>query len=230
MVRRIRGLRIRTAGMADAEAIVNLDHKTWKGGDQTSLEKISKRISNFFSGNIVAVVNNQVVGYLCLSFMNYDLDNPSSNNWFELTGDGTISTHDINGRYMFGVAMTIDPHWQQRGIGQRLIAHGWSILFLHDKEGCFLVSRVPGFAESDLDIDEYIQFKREDGKLHDYELRFWESNGFRIIAPVENYMVSDRESRNYGVLVYIPSFLHKKPQFIRKIAAYLFRSLGHLFL
>jgi len=220
---------IRQAISEDIEQILRLDNEVWQ--DFPATEKmISSRIEIFPEGNLVAVYRDKIVGYLCLQFINYNLEDHPPFTWNEITDYGTLcSSHNLNGEYMYGVAMTVSPKFQNFNIATRLMFAGWSIIVKYNKRGCMLGSRIPNFfdVKDKYSPEEYIHLKRADGKLSDDELRLYDSDGFKIICALPNYE-TDPESCNYGVLVYQANpFYNKGFNALRKLLSIILAKWGH---
>ncbi|MBN1325575.1 hypothetical protein JW977_01155 [Candidatus Falkowbacteria bacterium] len=220
---------VRNATNDDVDKILALDNKVWKDFP-ADREMIASRINVFPEGNLVAVYKSEIVGYLCLQFNDYDLEKHPPFTWNEITDKGTlIKTHDMQGQFMYGAAMTVAPEVQNFGIGTRLIFAGWSLIVKYDKRGCMIGSRIPGYSsvKDKYTPEDYIKLQREDGKLFDPELRLYKSDGFTIISVLPNYE-PDPESCDYGVLVYQANpFYNRGCLGLRKLIAFIIAKWGH---
>ena len=222
----------RHATLGDVDAILKLDNEVWPNFPATK-EMISARITNFQRGNIVALVDGEVVGYLSVQLIEYDPLNPKEMSWNELTNFGTtIGTHNPKGMIIFGIADSVSPRFRNQGIAISLVLSGWRIGVEHNVIGCVLGSRIPDYYryKTQFTVEEYIKQRREDGKFLDSGLRLYESDGFHPIKVVRNYIV-DPESDNYGVLVYQPNpFYNRGFKGLRNLIAKIVDRWGHKFL
>lgn len=225
-------VKIRKARLSDIPQIRYMDERVWKETPAT-VEMLTSRINTFPEGNIVAVIpepggGDMIIGYLCLMFIEYDLKNPAIKTWGEITDEGICnSSHNLNNPLMFGVNMTVDEQHQNNGIAARLIIDAWGVCIRHNKQGCLLGARVPHFHlyKDKMNIEEYARKRREDGKALDPEIRMYEREKFRFIKVVPEY-IKDKESCNYGVLMFFKLPFFNYPAFIRYPAAYLIRTFG----
>lgn len=211
---------IREATVADVADITALDEEVWKESPATC-HKIKSRIETFREGNIVAELNGYIVGYLCLQFVN-DITN-SATTWSAITDDGfLVKSHKSDGEYMFGVNLTVSPRVAALGVGTQLLIAGWKLIIKANKKGCFLGSRIPGYHKRNgTPIEKYVTMKN--GRYIDPELRYYQQSGFKVIKPLSNYF-PDKESLNYGVLIYKENPFHRFP--LRNLISYIVGKFG----
>lgn len=207
-------IEIRQAGMNDVEGLVKLEKEVWKdvGADE---EKIVSRIETFSRGNIAALMNHSVVGYVSFEYVS-DINKMGLFTWNMITDNGMIlNTHDINGEFAFGVSLTVGMKAQRLNLGDALTFYGLSIVAEDNKMGTYLGSRMPGFAKykkqnPGISAGEYIQLRWK-GRPRDPELRLYEQVGFTICKLLPNFF-PDSKSFNNGVLVYYPNNLYNHPE------------------
>jgi len=230
MSKRIKVIR-RQATLDDVDAIFQLDQEVWTEiGFPGTRDMFVSRIKTFPEGNIVAVIDDKVVGYMCHQLIDYDIDNPKPFTWNEITDNGYLAkTHKDDGQFEYGVALTVDPDFQNQGIAVQMFMKAWEIGVRFNVKACILGCRMPGYNEvrNKYTVDEYIKLRREDGKLYDPELRLFESDGFRILIPLPEYE-NDPDSCNYGVLICQNNpFYNKLPKFLRIILGRIISKWGH---
>ena len=221
---------VRNATLDDVNGILDLEQETWPFFP-ANREKVESRIQTFPEGSFVVTLSNgEIVGYLSLQFINYDLENPKASSWDEMTDCGTIrKSHLIDGAYIFGVGMSVSPRYQNMGIATRLFFATWAIGVGYNRRGCMLGSRMPGYADvkDRYSPEQYVQLRREDGKLFDPELRLYEGDGFRLICLLPNYE-NDPPSCDYGVLVYQGNpFYNRGGRLFQRLAAWFLARWGH---
>jgi hypothetical protein len=193
----------RNARLEDLDQIIRLDNEVWKDFPATR-ETIESRIRVFPEGNFVGIINGKIVGYAAVQLIDYDINDPRTLTWNEITDNGTLkSTHNDCGNIIFGVADTVYEELHNFGIGYSLFMSCWKVGVSRNVRGGILGSRIPLFHQySDkYSVEEYIGLRREDGKPLDPALRMFESDGFIPIKIVPNY-IEDPDSENFGVLVY----------------------------
>lgn len=200
---------IRQAQVDDLDKIWQLEQEVWPEFP-ASRDMISKRIEIFPEGNIVAQdTDGRIVGYLVIMFIGHKASE-FPNSWMAITGNGSMSTHNIEGEYMYGVTLTVAKGC---GVGMELQVHGWAIAVKYRKKGCFLGSPIPGFAQykkkhPEVMVEDYVFRLKRGRRPFDPELAYYSAAGFKAVRVLEEYE-PDSKSLNYGVLVYCRNiFLH----------------------
>lgn len=222
-------LKLRRATLKDVDAIVSLDHEVWSFFP-TTREKIESRIRIFPEGNYVVECDGKIAGYTCNQFIEYDLEKHPPFTWEEITNQGTLQgTHGFNNEYLYGVAITVSPKYQNLGIGTMCMLPGWYNVVRYDKKAGLFGCRMPEYhkVKDQYSPEDYIRLRREDGQLYDSELRLMEREGFKIICVLPNYE-HDPESCNNGVLVVHDNpFLNKYIKWVRNLIAWVILNYGH---
>ncbi|MCX6786117.1 MAG: hypothetical protein NTZ18_04710 [Candidatus Komeilibacteria bacterium] len=221
-----KAIEIRTARQSDLDGILELDHKVWVNFP-ASREMIAKRLAIFPEGNIIAIDKElgEIVGYLCLMFLEYEpIEFP--NTWMDITGDGTTRTHNPEGKYMYGVALTVAKGYS---VGMELQVHGWVIGIKYRRRGCYLGSPIPRFAEylkkhSGTTVEDYVfRIKASNSTPYDPELAYYYKAGFKAVRILPNYE-PDPKSLDHGVLVYCSNIFYHWP--FRALVAWLVKKFG----
>jgi len=219
---------IRSANASDVEGIVELDRRVW-ASYPTTQECIRSRIEIFSEGNFVALIGDRIVGYACCMLFN---KTEESLTWDQLTENGTTNNHDPNGRDFFGVALTIDPTVQQKGIGTTLLIELGTVVVGRGIRYAYLGSRIPHFHKHQLEFADPLAYANsidKNGKSIDPEIRFYRRAGFEVVSVVKDY-INDSESLNYGVIIRTtnPFLLLHLPQFTFLLPVYkkIWRWLG----
>jgi ribosomal protein S18 acetylase RimI-like enzyme len=229
--KRIKVIR-RQATLDDVDAIFKLDQEVWTEFPGTK-EMFASRIKTFPEGNIVAEVENQIAGYLCMELVELDLDHKKTFTWVEITDNGHLkNSHKENGNYEYGLALPVSPNFQNCGIATRLFLSAWEIGVRANVIACLLGSRIPDYYKykDQYTPEEYINLRREDGKLLDPELRLYERDGFKVVMLLPNY-IHDPQSCHYGVLMKQGNpFYGRGPRFFRNFLASIISRWGHKFL
>jgi len=219
-------IEIRGAKPTDVDGILALDNEVWTDFP-ASREMIEKRLATFLEGNIVAIdrVSQRIVGYLCMMFLGYE-SSEFPNSWMGITGDGTIRTHNPNGKYMYGVALTVAKGYSA---GMKLQVYGWAIAIKYRRRGCYLGSPILGFAEyrqkhPETTVEDYVSMTRAGSSMpYDRELAYYYKAGFKAVRILPNYE-PDPKSLDYGVLVYCPNIFYHWP--CRSLVAWLVKKFG----
>lgn len=218
---------IRKATISDIDGMVMLEKKIW-GGEGADEEKIKARIRTFPSGNLIALYDNNVVGYTSFQYVN-DVVNGPAFTWSEITDNGrTEKSHKPNGPFSYGINLSVHPSMNGLKVAEGLILHGLADMIRNNKKGGLIGSRIPGFAKyhkhhPDIKIEEYIALRRHNNKLRDPELAIYEDDGFAPIKILPEYF-PDPASLNYGILVYHKNTFYNLP--FKRLMAWLIVKVG----
>jgi len=125
----------------------------------------------------------------------------SPHTWSEISGRGSLSTHEPRGNVLYGINIAVDPDFQERGIASALYKARFE---LGRKLGCcaFIAgARIPGLAalKGQLSPEKYLQDVVA-GKLFDPTLSKQINMGFVVDGLLENYS-PDPETMNFAALI-----------------------------
>ncbi len=110
---------VRKARLADIPSINRIVQRAYPKMDDYSFDELRGQINNFPEGQLVAVYADQVVGY-CATICLPEAQVMRNHSWAEITGNGYGSTHDIDGDYLYGYEVCVDPDARGLRIGRRL--------------------------------------------------------------------------------------------------------------
>ncbi len=186
--------------------LVRLENETWPEGTRAAQAAFESRI-DIFSDGVFFHTENQDFWGLSTSLITQISDPNTIDSWETITDDGMIRTHNPRGNALYVVSVGVSPRFQWRGIGRQLIAYQISLAQRLGLEYIVLGSRVPGFHTFNGDIESYLALQTADGRSVDSLISFYQGCGLEIGKIKSDYMEDDRESRNYGVIM----FKHLKP-------------------
>jgi len=194
----------RPAKLSDVSNMLSLEQNVW-GENGAKRHQLISRIEIFPAGNILAIYEDIVVGYLSFEYVDNVVNLPHFS-WSEITDGGTIvKSHKINEKYMYGINISVHKTMSGQQLGFGLTLQAWINMIKNNKKGIFIGSRMPGYHRykekySDIPPEDYIKLKRH-GKLRDPELRMYEKDGVCPVKILPEYF-PDPASENYGVLLY----------------------------
>lgn len=224
-----KAVKIRQVKIEDVEKIYELEKEVWGEENAATKEMIKSRIETFSEGQLVALIDEKIVGFVSTEIVNYDFSHPLT--WYEVTDNGFIKkSHDLKGDTLYGVTLSVHPQYQNKGIGTKLMIEVGRLLIKYNLKQGILGARIPSYHKySDkIKVEDYVQLKEEkDGIPPDPELAFYQKLGLKMIKIIPNYF-KDPESLNYGVL-----FVWRNPfynKWYRKIVAKVFKLLVKKFL
>jgi GNAT superfamily N-acetyltransferase len=160
-------------------------------------------ISKFPEGQIVAIDikdGNKLVGTSTSMMISMEKAT-KPHTWLEISGRGTISTHDPSGDVLYGVNIAVNPGNHGKGVASALYKARFG---LARKMGCraFIAgARIPGYIKhaGQLSPEEYLE-KVKAGKLFDPTLSKQIKMGFQVIRLLADYS-PDPETMNYAALI-----------------------------
>ncbi|MEI7452284.1 MAG: hypothetical protein WCK37_03730 [Candidatus Falkowbacteria bacterium] len=194
----------RQATLDDVDGLVTLEKEVW-GVNGANYNQLESRIKIFPQGNIIAVCDQQVVGYISFEYVDNVVDSRDFT-WDDITDYGSIiKSHKVNGEYIYGINISVHHLMNGYDLFFILGLEIWINGILNNKKGVFLGSRIPYFARYKksnplIDVNDYVDLKRN-GKYLDSELRLYERDGLKPVKVLPGYF-PDPDSLNYGVLVY----------------------------
>ena len=181
------------------------EYAAWEFIGMTKEQLDIRPIYNLFpEGFFTAYLEGKGIGNIETFKINYDFSESTFPTWAEITADGTGENHDPNGKILYVLSLGVDPNYRGMRLGQKLVQVVKERCIELNLKCVALGCRVPDYYKHrDIDINEYIQLKREDGEFLDSELRFYSRCGLEFIKALPEYMSgenADEESLNYGVL------------------------------
>jgi len=219
---------IRKATLSDVEDMVILEEDVW-GKEGADEEKIKARINIFPEGNLIAINDGDVVGYVSFQYVD-DISRGATFTWQEITDNGkTEKSHKPKGNFIYGINLSVHSSMNGHKVSESLVMHGLANMIKNNKRGSFIGSRIPGFAKykkrnPHIDVTYYINLRRSsNNKLRDSELALYESDGFKAVKVLPGYF-PDPASLDYGVLVYHKNLFYNWP--FKKLMAWLIVKLG----
>jgi len=195
-------IKIRQATENDLPDLLHIDEEIWPNF-RASEGVLRSRIGIFPRGQLVAAVEEKVVGSLFTLRINYAEWEGRNFSWNEITDSGTFrTTNRSDGTDLYGVGLAVLKKFQGKGMGiaDRLMIGAGRIVFQKNLRAIYLGARMPGYHKHlGINPEEYIASRRN-GRSIDPEIHLYESAGFSIVKLLPNYVI-DQPSSNLGVLM-----------------------------
>jgi ribosomal protein S18 acetylase RimI-like enzyme len=193
-------IKYRTANLSDVESIAILEKKVWDKNAASS-ENVRNRVEVFPHGNVVAVQNNKIVGYVSTIIINEN-KSKNFNTWYQYTDDGNAKgVFDPKGELLFGISLTVDDEIRNEGIGSSLLLAIARMAIENNLKAGILGGRLPFYyTRPELSVEEYANLKDEKGRIFDPELRLYKRMGLTVVKLQPDYF-KDPESLDYGVIL-----------------------------
>jgi len=190
---------IRNARLGDIPEIKTLSEKVY-GKEGYSSGELRGQIKRFPKGQFVAVLKGKVVGY-CASMIISEKKALGKHSWREITGGGFCSTHNPKGDFLYGVEVFVDPDKRRMRIGERFYKERKNLCKYLRLKGIVFAGRMPLLRKKYRQVgspEGYLQ-QVLDKKIRDPVINFQLRQGFEILAILEDYLPSDRDSMGYAI-------------------------------
>lgn len=191
---------VRNAKAADIPAICELVHRAYPSNmENYSPDAIRGHINHFPQGQFVVEFENNIVGYCATFKISGDIAlNPHT--WADITGGGFSSRHDVQGDYIYGMEVCVDPDYRGLRIGNRLYTARKNLCQAEGLKGIVFGGRIPGYYRKTKQfpkVQDYVD-AIINKSARDPVLSFQLRNQFELIGILENYLPSDKYSKGYA--------------------------------
>ncbi len=160
-----------------------------------------KHLEVFPEGQFVAVdtTTDTVVGLTVSMRIHFDPRQPMLTSWWELIGNGWLTTHAPDGEWLYGVESAVHPAYQGMGIGKRLTNARMDTLRRLNLRGMVAGSAIVGYhtVVNTVPVEEYVADVIA-GRRFDNNLSKQIKMGFKPMHIIPNYL-EDFDCAGYGV-------------------------------
>lgn len=196
---------IQGANKYEFEELRKVELEAW-GEDLGGSEDIVRApLKVFPDGYFIASVDGTPAGSFSSTVINNDLDHPIAT-WEEIASAGLLTKHNPNGNALYGVAIGVSYKYRGLKIRSLLLERVKEFAVELNLEFLFFGARIPSYHKySEMDVQEYVDKKDENGQRFESELRLFENCGFKIDKILPGYMSgdwTDPASLDFGVLTY----------------------------
>ena len=162
---------------------------------------IQKLVKIFPEGQIAIVADDTVVGCALSIIVKYEHFG-DTHTFRQITGNGSFNTHTPKGNVLYGIEVFIEPDYRGLRLGRRLYDARKDLCENLNLKAIVFGGRIPNYHlhAAELNPKQYIQ-KVKNRELHDPTLAFQLSNEFHVKKVLKNYLVGDKESLDYAVLL-----------------------------
>lgn len=165
-----------------------------------STENLLRHLSHFPEGQLVVEAGRTLVGTATTHRVPLEAA-LAPHTWSEITGRGSLSTHDPEGDAFYGVNIAVDRDWQGRGVGRLMYQ---ARIDLARRLGCraFVAgARIPGYhrvAEA-MSPETYVEAVAT-GRIFDPTLSKQLRIGFQVRGVLRDY-APDVETMGHAALI-----------------------------
>lgn len=207
-------LSLRNTCSSDYQAVAEIMDKVYSfmGGAWT-LHEFEQQLARFPEGQICIEDNGKLVAAAISMIVNYDKYG-DKHTYKQITGSGTLSTHDPDGDTLYGVDLFVHPDYRSLRLGRRLYDARKELVEQLNLKRMIVGGRIPGYKDVQdlMTPQEYIRTVANK-ENHDPILSFQLANDFHVRRVVRGYLPEDSESNAYAVLLqWINIYYEEKPR------------------
>lgn len=194
-------VKIRTLTSEDYNAVIAMqlasfpEMKPWKESQWNDV------ISTFPEGQIGVEVDGELAATSCSLLLNFN-EFGKHHTWAEITGNGTLSTHNPSGDTLYGIEIMVSPKFRGMRLARRLYDERKQLAANMNLKRIVVGGRLPNYyrACERMSVKEYVQ-QVIDKKLVDPVLTTQLSNDFKLRRVIKDYLPGDTESCGYATFM-----------------------------
>ena len=174
-------------------------------------EQFESQIRRFPEGQICIEDNGKVVAAAISLVVKYSRWGHQHKYW-DIVGDGFLTTHDPKGDVLYGVDVFVHPDYRSLRLGRRLYDARKDLCERMNLRGIVAGGRIPGYDQhrDEMTPQQYVAKVRA-RELVDPILTFQLSNDFQVRKIVRGYLPDDRKSAGYATLLEWINIYYEEP-------------------
>ena len=143
---KINKVMIRNLQMEDYEQLSQSFTRVYNDGSDVfwTREQIKKLIDIFPEGQIVTVVDNQIVGCALSLIVDYNLVK-NDHTYAQVTGNETFSTHNPKGNILYGIEVFIHPKYRGLRLARRMYEYRKDLCEKLNLKSIMFGGRIPNY-------------------------------------------------------------------------------------
>jgi len=192
---------VRGISLEDYSKLTSLQEKCFPGMKPWTVEQLESQLLHFPEGQICVEYEGKIVSSSSSLILDFSLYS-EWHSWKEIADNGFIRNHNPEGNTLYGIEIMVDPEYRGMRLARRLYDTRKAIAKKYNLMRIILGGRIPGYAKyaSEMTAREYVE-KVINKSLFDPVLTAQLSNGFVLKRLIQNYMISDEESKGYATFL-----------------------------
>jgi len=192
---------VRTITIIDYDKIVDLQKRCFPGMKPWAIEQLESQLKIFPEGQICVEYENKIVASSSSLILDFSLYS-QWHSWKEIADNGYIRNHNSEGNTLYGIEIMVDPDYRGMRLARRLYDTRKAIATKYNLMRIILGGRIPGYGKysTEMTARQYVG-KVLDKSLFDPVLTTQLANGFVLKRLLQDYMVSDSESKGYATFL-----------------------------
>ncbi|MBW2508045.1 MAG: bifunctional GNAT family N-acetyltransferase/carbon-nitrogen hydrolase family protein [Deltaproteobacteria bacterium] len=197
------GVKVRRATLDDIPGIYACQlaaYPTFPPEVLPAARELQFELEAFPDGQLVAVMDDEVIGYASSLIVQLDDDSPWYS-WGEITGNGTFSTHTPSGDTLYGADIAVHPDYRGLGVSGKLYQGRKRILKRFNLRRMVAGGRIPGYREhaGSITPEQYVA-RVIAGELRDPSLNAHLRAGYTVRSVHMGYS-RDEHSLDYATFL-----------------------------
>lgn len=206
-------LLIRHTRIADIDPLIDLQKRVYPTIPPWREDLLLKQIKIFPQGQLVAEIDGQLVGAASSLIVLWD-EWEVEHTWKEVTSRGSFTTHNPEGRTLYGAEVFVQSERRGSGIGHALYRGRRQVCSKLNLKRIIACGRLPGYHYHGDYISALLYAQKVVwGDIVDPVLSFQLHEGFNFCGTVEGYLPDDQESLGHASLIVWlnPRYNKKRP-------------------
>lgn len=205
---------LRQTRMEDYQDIAEIMDRVYAGDLEGawSEAQFQSQIKRFPEGQLCIEDNGKVVAAAISLIVKYSRWGQNHRYW-DIVGDGFLTTHDAKGDVLYGVDVFVHPDYRDLRLGRRLYDARKELCEQLNLRGIVVGGRIPGYHNhrEQMTPQQYVARVRA-RELVDPILTFQLANDFQVRRIVRGYLPDDKKSAGYATLLEWVNIYFEEPQ------------------